>query len=78
MNPSNMNAPTNSEALKLYNMTLQEAELGFLAKDQSTKFAKACQRIIDECPDDDIHEQILAAKVYLRYIQAYPDLELPF
>ena len=72
-----MNAPTKTDVLRLYNMTLQEAELGILPRDQSTRFAQACQRIIDEESADDIHEQIIAARVYLRYIRCYPDMELP-
>jgi hypothetical protein len=72
-----MNAPTKTDVLRLYNLTLQEAELGVLPGDQSTRFAQACQRIINENSTDDFHEQIIAARVYLRYIRCYPDLELP-
>ena len=72
-----MNAPTRTEALRLYNLALQEAEIGFLPMEQSLKFGHACQRILDEFPKDDIHEQIIAALVYLRYIRCYPELALP-
>lgn len=72
-----MNAPTKTDVLRLYNMTLQEAELGSLPREQSTKFGLACQRIIDEAKEGDINEQIIAARVYLRYIQCFPDLDLP-
>ena len=72
-----MNPPTKTDVLRLYNMTLQEAELGVLPRDQSARFGLACQRIIDEFPKSDIHEQIIAATVYLRYIRSFPDLDLP-
>jgi len=72
-----MNAPTKTEVLQLYNLTLQEAELGFLPSEQSTRFGKACERILDEFQEYDIHEHIIAAKIYLRYIRSFPHLDLP-
>ena len=72
-----MDFPTKEEVHYLFNLTLQQAEIGILPAVQSLKLMEACERILTEFPKDDMHEHIIAALVYLRYIQCYPELALP-
>lgn len=72
-----MDAPTKEEVRYLFNLTLQQAEIGILPPPQSAKLMEACEKILTEFPADDMREHIIASLVYLRYIQCYPELALP-
>ena len=72
-----MDAPAKEEVSYLFNLTLQQAEIGILPADQTAKLMEACEKILNEFPADDMRDHIIAALVYLRYIQRYPELALP-
>jgi hypothetical protein len=68
---------TDNDIKKLYDTTLQKANISELSQIQSVKFLEACKRIFIDNPDNGFNEHIAAARIYLNYILSFPDLTLP-
>ena len=62
---------------KLYDTTLQSLKINELTKAQSGKFIEACERVFIDNPNNSFNDNVIAAKIYLKYIISFPDLTLP-
>jgi hypothetical protein len=65
----------NINAKDLYETTLS-TENNMLTQKQKENFILACRRVLSDNPANHISDHIYAARIYLKFILGFPDMEI--